>query len=140
MGWFVRTSVIDGITRLYTYARVGSYPLVVAVGLGLDKELAAWHSLAAMILAIAICATLLLSGPAAYLIHEIRIRAANEAALAQERTKLREINLALTESTEHAETANRAKALTREVFTQGHVDEALGIIYLARGEPAKAAA
>jgi predicted ATPase len=38
------------------------------------------------------------------------------------------------------ETANRAGALTREVFTHGHVDEALGVIYLARGELAKAAA
>jgi hypothetical protein len=38
------------------------------------------------------------------------------------------------------QTANRAKALTREVFAQGHLDEALGIIYLARGELAKAAA
>jgi len=38
------------------------------------------------------------------------------------------------------QTANRAKALTREVFTHGHVDEALGVIYLARGELAKAAA
>jgi hypothetical protein len=36
--------------------------------------------------------------------------------------------------------ANRARALTREVFTHGHVDEALGVIYLARGELAKAAA
>jgi predicted ATPase/DNA-binding XRE family transcriptional regulator len=35
--------------------------------------------------------------------------------------------------------ANRARALTREVFTQGHVDEALGVIYLARGELATAA-
>jgi signal transduction histidine kinase len=109
-GSFVRTSVVDGITRQYTYARVGSYPLVVTVGLGLDKELAAWHSLAGMILAIALCATLLLSGLAAYLIHEIRIRAAGEAALAQERTKLREINLALTESMEQAAAANLAKS------------------------------
>jgi tetratricopeptide (TPR) repeat protein len=38
------------------------------------------------------------------------------------------------------QTANRARALTREVFTHGHVDEALGIIYLARGKLAKAAA
>jgi predicted ATPase/DNA-binding XRE family transcriptional regulator len=38
------------------------------------------------------------------------------------------------------QTANRAKALTREVFAQGHIDEALGVIYLARGELAKAAA
>jgi len=36
--------------------------------------------------------------------------------------------------------ANRARALTREVFTHGHVDEAIGVIYLARGELAKAAA
>jgi predicted ATPase len=38
------------------------------------------------------------------------------------------------------EGVNRAKALTREVFTQGHLDEALGIIHLARGELARAAA
>jgi predicted ATPase/DNA-binding XRE family transcriptional regulator len=38
------------------------------------------------------------------------------------------------------QTANRARALTREVFTHGHVDEALAVIYLARGELAKAAA
>jgi signal transduction histidine kinase len=110
VGWFVRTSVVDGVTRLYTNARVGSYPLVVGVGLGLDKELAAWHSLAVIIVAIAICATLLLGGLASYLIYEIRIRAAKGVALAQERTKLREINLALTESTERAEAASIAKS------------------------------
>jgi predicted ATPase/transcriptional regulator with XRE-family HTH domain len=38
------------------------------------------------------------------------------------------------------QTATRAGALTREVFAQGHIDEALGIIYLARGELARAAA
>src|SRR5204863_6956608 len=37
------------------------------------------------------------------------------------------------------QTANRAKALTREVCTHGHLDEALGIIYLTRGALAKAA-
>jgi len=109
-GWFVRDSVIDGVSRLFAYARVGSYPLVVNVGLDLDRELAAWRSLALMVIATKICATLLLIGLAAYLIREIRIRAANETALAHERTKLREINLALTESTKRAAAANLAKS------------------------------
>ena len=70
-GWFVRASVVDGITRLYTYGRVGNYPLVVTVGLGLDQELAGWRALAVMIVLIAFAATLLLTGLAAYLIRQI---------------------------------------------------------------------
>ena len=70
-GWFTRVSVVDGVNRLYNYGRVGSYPLVVTVGLELDRELAGWRSLAAMILTMALGATLLLSGLAAYLIRQI---------------------------------------------------------------------
>ncbi len=70
-GWFTRVSVVDGITRLYSYSRVGSYPLVVTVGRELDRELAGWHSLATMIVAMALAATILLSGLAAYLIRQI---------------------------------------------------------------------
>jgi signal transduction histidine kinase len=109
-GWFVRTSVVDGVSRLYTYGRIGSYPLVVTVGLELDRVLAGWRALAAVIVATAFGATFLLIVLTAYMIREIRTRAANEVALAQERTKLREINVALTESTERAETANLAKS------------------------------
>ncbi|HLY44599.1 MAG TPA: EAL domain-containing protein [Stellaceae bacterium] len=71
LGWFVRSSVIDGITRVFTYGRVGSYPLVVTVGLDLDHEFAGWRTLAAMVVAMALGATLLLSGLAAYLIRQI---------------------------------------------------------------------
>jgi diguanylate cyclase (GGDEF)-like protein len=71
LGRFVRTSMLDGVTRIYTYSRVGSYPLVVTVGLGLEHELAGWRALAAMIVALALGATLLLSGLAAYLIRQI---------------------------------------------------------------------
>jgi signal transduction histidine kinase len=110
-GWFVRTSVMDGIPRLYAYGRVGSYPLVVTVGLDLDHELAVWRSNAAMIIAMALGATLLLTGLAAYLIREIRVRAAHEAKLAEERTKLLVTNIALAESKEGAEAASRAKSL-----------------------------
>ena len=43
-GWFVRTGMIDRITRLFTFGRVGSYPLVVTVGLDQHHALAAWRS------------------------------------------------------------------------------------------------
>ena len=109
-GRFVRSSVIDGITRLYTYGRVGRYPLVVTVGLDQAQVLAAWRWQTTMIVAIALCATLLLTGLAAYLIHEICVRASRETALAEERIKLVATNIALTESTERAEAASRAKS------------------------------
>jgi diguanylate cyclase (GGDEF)-like protein len=69
--------VVDGVHRLYTYGRVGSYPLVVTVGLELDEALAGWRSLVTMLVAMAFGATLLLGGLAAYLIRQIfRDRAA----------------------------------------------------------------
>ena len=70
-GGFVRTSAIDGIPRVYAYGRVASYPLVVTVGLDLDRALAGWRSYRATIIAMAFAATLLLIGFAAYLIRRI---------------------------------------------------------------------
>jgi diguanylate cyclase (GGDEF)-like protein len=70
-GWYVRTSARDGISRLFTFGRVGSYPLVVRVGLDLDQVLAAWNLSVAMIIATALCATLLLVALADYLIRQI---------------------------------------------------------------------
>jgi signal transduction histidine kinase len=116
-GSFVRSSLMDGVPRLYTYGRVGRYPLVVTVGLDLNQELAAWHSQAKIIIGLAIGATLLLIGLAAYLIRDIRIRAVAEAVLGEERAKLQktnasleETNFALDESRERAEGANRARS------------------------------
>jgi signal transduction histidine kinase len=103
-GWFLRTSLMDGVLRLYTYGRVGKYPLVVTVGLDLEQALAGWRLNAAIIIMVALGATLLLAGLAAYLIREIRSRAAQEV-------KLQATNAALTESTERAEAANEAKSL-----------------------------
>jgi diguanylate cyclase (GGDEF)-like protein len=70
-GSFTRAGVIDGITRVFVYGRVGAYPLVVTVGLDLNQELAAWRSYAAMIIAVALGATLLLTGLMTYLIRQI---------------------------------------------------------------------
>jgi signal transduction histidine kinase len=103
-GSFTRPGMIDGIPRLFVYGRVGSYPLIVTVGLDQNRALAAWRSYAATMIIIALGATLLLSGLAAYLIREIRSRAAQEV-------ELQETNVALTLTTERAEAANRAKSL-----------------------------
>jgi diguanylate cyclase (GGDEF)-like protein len=70
-GDFIRNSMLDHVTRLYSYRRLTNYPLVVFVGLDRDQALAAWRSYAAMIGGLALGATLLLIGLAAYLIHRI---------------------------------------------------------------------
>jgi two-component system, cell cycle sensor histidine kinase PleC len=102
-GSFTRPGMIDGIPRLFVYGRVGSYPLVVTVGLDLNRALAASRSYAATMIAIALGATVLLTGLGAYLIREIRNRATQEI-------KLHATNAALVASTERAEAASHAKS------------------------------
>jgi signal transduction histidine kinase len=88
-GTFTKESVIDHITRLFSYRRVGNYPLVVTVGSDLAEALASSREHARVIAAITGLATFLLAGLAAYLIREIRHRTSHEMALADERDKLR---------------------------------------------------
>jgi signal transduction histidine kinase len=102
-GSLTKTSVVDGVARLYVYGRVGSYPLIVTVGLDLDHELAASRLYAATMILVAFGATLLMAGLAAYLILEIRRRAAQEV-------KIQATNIDLTAATERAEAANCAKS------------------------------
>ena len=87
-GTFIKESVIDHITRLFSYRRVGNYPLVVTVGSDLAEALASSREHARVIAAITGLATFLLAGLAAYLIREIRHRTSHEIALADERDKL----------------------------------------------------
>jgi diguanylate cyclase (GGDEF)-like protein len=83
-GELVRTSVIDGIPRLYAYGRVGDYPLVVTVGLELDRVLVAWRSSAAVIVGMTLSVTFLIIGLAVYLIRQVfrDARAARATTLA----------------------------------------------------------
>lgn len=110
-GTFVRQSRVDGVTRIFAYSRVGKYPLVVTVGLDLDNELAAWWSNAKLVLLLGLGATAILIALAAYLIREIRIRAAREADLVEERTRIEAANIELTEAKGRAEAAAQAKSL-----------------------------
>jgi signal transduction histidine kinase len=123
-GSFVRVGVSDQIPRLYSYRRVGDYPLVVVVGLDLDEALSSSHAHAVTIAAVAAGATLLLAGLAAYLIREIRRGATREDELAEERTKLEEANhrlledIALRQAVEHRlreskDNLNRAQRIAK---------------------------
>lgn len=42
-GQFSQNGSVDGVRRIYTYHRVGDYPLYVAYGLGYDNVWAAWQ-------------------------------------------------------------------------------------------------
>jgi hypothetical protein len=80
----IRTSVVDGVPRLYSYRRVGSYPLIVTVGLDLGAALAPARRDAFVIVCMAGLATLLLVLLGFYLIRQNRLRAAHEIELAEE--------------------------------------------------------
>jgi len=109
-GSHTRASVVDGVPRLYSYRRVGSYPLIVTVGLDLEAALAPARRDAFVIVTMAGLATLLLALLGFYLIRQNRLRAAHEIELAEERRKLLVTNVELNESKEHAEAASRAKS------------------------------
>ena len=109
-GWHVRQSVIDGVPRLLNYRRIGTYPMVVTVGLDIDAALAAARADALAIIATTAFATALVLALGFYLVRQNRLRAAHERELEDERRKLRTTNEELVRSKERAEVANRAKS------------------------------
>jgi signal transduction histidine kinase/CheY-like chemotaxis protein/HPt (histidine-containing phosphotransfer) domain-containing protein len=96
-------SHLDGITRIYSFARVGTYPLYVDAGLALDDVLAAPRAFAKLFLTLAALSTLFVLGLAAYLSLEIWRGANRELALSEAR-------IALERALADAEDANRAKS------------------------------
>ncbi len=78
VGSYTRAGVVDGIVRMFAYTRVGSYPLIITVGLSRDRWLTDWRSSTTIIVALGLFATVLLLGLAAYMIREIHRRAANQ--------------------------------------------------------------
>jgi signal transduction histidine kinase len=71
-GGFVRESVIDHVTRFYSYRRVPQYPLVVTVGVDLDDALGAPNAQARIVISVAAASTLLLGGLTAFLLRQLR--------------------------------------------------------------------
>jgi len=110
-GTFVRAGRIDHISRIFGYSRVGAYPLIVTIGLDEGGQLAAARVSAIAIILLGLAATILLAGLAAYLMREVRLRAAHQASLAEGQARLRAANVELTDAKERAEAASRAKSL-----------------------------
>jgi signal transduction histidine kinase len=113
-GSYVRESVVDHVTRLYSYRRVPQYPLVVTVGLDLDEALAAASAQALLVVLLTAASTLLFGGLATYLVREIGQRAKREIDLANERTKLRSVNVALAHERSKLQTINSQLMVTKE--------------------------
>jgi two-component system, cell cycle sensor histidine kinase PleC len=109
-GWHVRQAIVDGVLRLFSYRRIGSYPMVVTVGLDLKAAMAPTRADARTIMVTTGFATALLIALGFYLIRQNRLRAEHELALEDERRKLRASNTELVRSKERAEAANRAKS------------------------------
>jgi signal transduction histidine kinase len=79
-GDYIRESVVDHVTRLYSYQRVPQYPLVVTVGLDLEDALAASNAQALLLISLAVASTLLLGGFATFLVRQLRRQERTEAA------------------------------------------------------------
>jgi signal transduction histidine kinase len=85
---FIRESVIDHVTRLYSVRTIPGYPLRVAVGFDLSEVLGPAETHARMIETIGIIATLMLVGLMALLVVEIRRRNDREVKLRDEQARL----------------------------------------------------
>ncbi len=75
-------SVIDGVTRIYTYRHVAGKPLVVLVGLGETESLAGWRAIARGQLLASLAFVLVISWLAHLVLRELHNRSALSRALA----------------------------------------------------------
>jgi signal transduction histidine kinase/DNA-binding response OmpR family regulator len=107
-GTYETISPIDGITRISSYRRLAGYPLVVAVALGQDEQLANWRADAAEHLFSAILIVVLLTFMAYRLTAQMALRAEGERIAASIAAATNHDHLA--QARDRAERANRAKS------------------------------
>jgi signal transduction histidine kinase len=104
---YVRESLLNHVTRVYTFRAVARYPLEVTVGLDAAEVFASYRQNSTIIVALTAVATLALCGFAIYLIQLGRATARHQAELASEQAKVREAE----SERERAEAASQAKSL-----------------------------
>ncbi|MCU0951094.1 MAG: ATP-binding protein [Burkholderiaceae bacterium] len=95
-GSFVHVSAIDGVERYSAYSRVGSHPLFVLVGSGLDESLADWRDTRNALLVLTGAFTLLIGAAAVALVVGVR--------------RLEQVNAELMASQRAAHAASEAKS------------------------------
>lgn len=95
-GNYLNTSVVDGITRLYSYQRLEGYPLAVAVGVSQDDALSEYRERRWQLLSLSIVSTILILVFTTILVLMLQ--------------RQKQANAALRESQLKAESANRMKS------------------------------
>ncbi len=124
-GTFEATSRIDGVARLISYRRVNGFPLVVAVSLGLNEELATWSAGATMhvlVVAAVVCLLLFLG---VRLARQIRLLEQAEQLASASNVTLDRLARHIAKARDRAEQANQAKSrfltgITHELRTPLH--------------------
>lgn len=94
-GTTLLTSKVDQITRVYSYAHVRHYPLVVATGLAKDDILADWRQEAWGTAAVIVFLSAVLSGFGLRLVRQISVREKAEAELRAAKQDLESLNRSL---------------------------------------------
>jgi signal transduction histidine kinase len=104
---YIRESLLNHVTRVYTFRAVPRYPLEVTVGLDTADVLASYRQNSMIIVGLTAVATLALCGFAIYLIQLGRATARHQAELASEQAKVRKAQI----ERERAEAASQSKSL-----------------------------
>ncbi len=79
VGIYLQTSVVDGVTRYYSYREVPDYPLIVAIGLSVEDFQSALGSARFNLYSIAVLATLLIAITALFLYRQQQLMRQIEA-------------------------------------------------------------
>ncbi|XHO07863.1 hypothetical protein ACEQUB_p01110 (plasmid) [Ralstonia syzygii] len=81
-GTFIATGAIDGMERLFSYRRIGDYPLILSVGLATEDIYAEWHQRAWWIGGIVLLLDAVLIGMSILFAKQLRRRMEAEQKLA----------------------------------------------------------
>ncbi|OON64748.1 diguanylate cyclase [Massilia sp. KIM] len=91
---------MDGVLRLYSFRRMGGYPLLVVAGVSRDEVLAEWRASTTILVGGSVLVVLLLAAVGVRLVRQIMIRDSLEQELMSARERLQERNEILTELAE----------------------------------------
>ena len=111
---YVRTGVIDNVTRLFTMRRLTDYDLFVSVGIDLDDILGDARRLKLLTILVGAAVTLLIGFLTMLLVREIWRRTMREIDLAREHGRLEEAHAQILRDRERLAQTNRELIVTAE--------------------------
>jgi len=85
-------STLDGVERLYGYARLSQYPIIVTAGYDRDKIRADWISANVADVVLNLVLLTMISGMGMFVLRQVRVNVRNQLELTQVRDELTTIN------------------------------------------------